>query len=249
MVRPVGQRGLPGGRGPPTNAPRRELDRERTALQNQEKRLVGEIKGMAQKGQNDACKVMAKQMVRNRHAVRKFFQLKSHLQAVSLKITTAKSMNSMAHAMAGATKAMGAMNRQFNVPALRGIMMEFEKQNAKMDMTEDMMADAMDDVFDGSEEEEETEEVVNQVLDEIGINLQMQLVDAPGAAPAPAQGQRQAVALGAGAGGGPGAGAGGGAGDGAGAGGGDAPSAPPAGGGGGGLDDDLQARLDALRKG
>lgn len=74
----------------------------------------------------------------------------SHLQAVSLKITAAKSMNSMAQAMAGATKAMGAMNRQFNIPALRGIMMEFEKQNSKMEMTQEMMDDAMDDVFEAS---------------------------------------------------------------------------------------------------
>ena len=69
----------------------------------------------------------------------------SHLQAVSLKITAAKSMDSMAHAMAGATKAMGAMNRQFNLPALRGIMMEFEKQNNKMEQTQDMMDDVFDD--------------------------------------------------------------------------------------------------------
>lgn len=34
----------------------------------------------------DAVKVMAKSLVRNRHAVNKLFQLKSQLQAVSLRI-------------------------------------------------------------------------------------------------------------------------------------------------------------------
>ncbi len=43
------------------------------------------------------------------------------------------------------------------------------------------MQDAMEDAFDDVEDEEETEQIVNQVLDEIGINLDQQLVDAPGA--------------------------------------------------------------------
>ena len=96
----------------------RELDRERTGLQQQEKKLIMEIKKMAKEGQmvswgrtggrgggaadprsarspppnthlstpQDAVKVMAKSLVRNRHAVNKLFQLKSQLQAVSLRI-------------------------------------------------------------------------------------------------------------------------------------------------------------------
>jgi hypothetical protein len=103
----------------------RELDRERMQLQQQEKKLVVEIKKMAKEGQmvrghgtwraarrsqwsrphrgahtrsapppprpaplrrQDAVKVMAKSLVRNRHAVTKMFQLKSQLQAVSLRM-------------------------------------------------------------------------------------------------------------------------------------------------------------------
>ena len=42
---------------------------------------------------------------------------------------TLKSTQAMADAMRGATKAMGAMNRQMNLPAMQKIMMEFERQN------------------------------------------------------------------------------------------------------------------------
>lgn len=45
-------------------------------MQTQEKKLIAEIKQMAGKGQNDACKIMAKQLVRNRRAIQKFYQLK-----------------------------------------------------------------------------------------------------------------------------------------------------------------------------
>ena len=75
----------------------------------------------------------------------------------------------------------------------------------------------------GEGEEDETDELVNQVLDEIGVNLDSELVGAPGgkqAAPAAAASERHAAeAMGA-----------------------------AAGGGGDDGDDDLQARLNNLRK-
>ncbi|GAB4842945.1 hypothetical protein Ancab_012923 [Ancistrocladus abbreviatus] len=45
-----------------------------------------------------------------------------------------------------------------------------------------MGGDAIDDALEGDEEEEETEELVNQVLDEIGIDVNQELVNAPSSA-------------------------------------------------------------------
>lgn len=72
--------------------------------------------------------------------------------------------------MKGATQLLGSMNRQMNLPALQRIAMEFEKENDIMDQRQEMMDDAIDDVT-GLEDEEEGEEVVNKVLDEIGVDL------------------------------------------------------------------------------
>ena len=60
----------------------------------------------------DAVKIMAKDLVRTRRYVKKFIMMKANIQAVSLKIQTLKSNNSMAQAMKGVTKAMATMNRQ-----------------------------------------------------------------------------------------------------------------------------------------
>lgn len=248
----------------------RELDRERTGLQSQEKKLIMEIKKMAKEGQMEAVKVMARSLVRNRHAVNKLFSLKSQLQAVSLRVATLKSTHAMAGAMKGATRAMASMNRRMNIPALAKITRDFERQNERMEMSSEVMGDAVDGLFEEGGEEEETDELVGQVLDEIGISLNADLAKVPQAQAAgePAvavESQPQAIALGAGGPGAPGRrppppGAQGG------------PSAPPGGGGvagglpnappppppaplhhapsadGSGLDDDLQARLDRLRK-
>lgn len=76
----------------------------------------------------------------------------------------------MMQSMKGATTLLGSMNRQMNLPALQRIAMEFEKENDIMDQRQEMMDDAIDDVT-GLEDEEESEDVVNQVLDEIGVDL------------------------------------------------------------------------------
>jgi len=196
----------------------REIERERQGLQAQEKKLITEIKKTAKEGQMGAVKVMAKDLIRTRHQITKFYQLKSQLQGVSLRVQTLKSTQAMGDAMKGVTKAMGQMNRQLNLPGLQRIMQEFERQNERMEMVSEVMGDAIDDALEGDEEEEETEELVNQVLDEIGIDINQELVGAPSAAVAqPASAGRVAQAEGTG----------------------NADS---------GIDADLQARLDNLRR-
>jgi len=222
----------------------RELDRERTKLEQQEKKLVADIKKSAKAGQMGACKVMAKDLVRTRRYTQKFYQMRTQLQAVSLRIQTLRSNQQMAEAMRGATRAMASMNRGMNLPAIQRIMNEFEKESSTMDMKQEMMEDAVDDVMDdeAEDEEEEGDKILKEVLDEIGVSLSQQLADTPSALAAlsaPVSNKREAVALG-----------------------GDAhppvmsnptnnasaPAVGPSAGGGGSDVDDLQARLDALRK-
>lgn len=102
--------------------------------------------------------------------VQKFYQMRTQLQAISLRIQTVRSNEQMMQSMKGATQLLGSMNRQMNLPALQRIAMEFEKENDIMEQRQEMMDDAIDDVT-GVEDEEEGEEVVNQVLDEIGVDL------------------------------------------------------------------------------
>lgn len=149
----------------------RELDRERTKLENQEKKLVADIKKNAKNGQMGAVKVQAKDLVRTRRYIQKFYQMRTQLQAISLRIQTVRSNQQMMESMKGATKLLGSMNRQMNLPALQRIAMEFEKENDIMDQRQEMMDDAIDDVTGLEDDEVEGEEVVNQVLDEIGVDL------------------------------------------------------------------------------
>lgn len=220
----------------------REIDRERLGMERQEKKLVMDIRKMAKQGQVNAAKVMAKDLVRTRKNVSKFHELRSQLQAVSLRMQTLQSTAAMAEAMRGCSLAMMSMNQRMNLPALQQVIMQFQMQSEKMDMKQEMIGETLDDIFEDDEEEDEVDTVVNQILDEIGVSLGGELANAPNGAVA--EGQRnqegKAVAI-AGNGGddkkpkGPG---------------GVPPAGPSASGGGGEgdlTDDALFARLDALK--
>lgn len=83
------------------NKAMRDLDRERMKMEQQEKKIIADIKKMAKEGQMDAVKIMAKDLVRTRRYIKKFMLMKANIQAVSLKIQTLKSQNTMAQAMKG----------------------------------------------------------------------------------------------------------------------------------------------------
>ncbi|XP_047003461.1 charged multivesicular body protein 2a [Schistocerca americana] len=161
------------------NKAMRDLDRERARMEQQEKKIIADIKKMAKDGQMDAVKIMAKDLVRTRRYTKKFMLMKANIQAVSLKIQTLRSQNAMAQAMKGVTRAMQNMNRQLNLPQIQRILQEFEKQSEIMDMKEEMMNDAIDDAMEEDEDEEESEAVVSQVLDELGLQLTDQLSGLP----------------------------------------------------------------------
>lgn len=228
----------------------RDLDRERMKMEQQEKKVIADIKKLAKDNQMDAVKIMAKDLVRTRRQARKFMLMKAniqvkspsihpstlsnkilyHFQAVSLKIQTLKSQNTMAQAMKGVSRAMANMNRQLNLPQIQQILHEFEKQSEIMDMKEEMINDAIDDAMEDEGDEEESDAVVAQVLDELGLQLTDQLSGLPQASGAlSVSGIKQPQAAGAVA-----------AGGGGGAAGAESPS--------GDADDELQKRLDNLRR-
>jgi len=65
--------------------------------------------------------------------------------------------------MGTAAKAMAAVGEANDPKEIQKIMMQFQKENAKMDMAGEMMDDALDGAFDTEETEDETDEVMNQV--------------------------------------------------------------------------------------
>ncbi|KAL7676505.1 hypothetical protein ACOME3_002758 [Neoechinorhynchus agilis] len=165
------------------NRAMRELDRERSKLENQEQKVIADVKQMAKRGQMDAVRILARDLIRTRGRIKKFILMRANIQAVSLKITTLKSQNAMTQAMKGVSRTMLRMNQQLKIPQVTRIMQDFEKQSQMLEMKDEMISDVIDSALtadgDFDDEDAESDRLVEQVLDELGIELQSQLNSLP----------------------------------------------------------------------
>jgi len=159
----------------------RDVERERHDLEKTEKKLEADIKLAAKQGNKQAVTILAKQLVNLRKQKTKTYAITSKVQAIGTQGKLMHSNMKMADAMGTTTKSMVAMNKVMDPQKTAQTMREFEKQNARMEMTEEMISDTLDDILDESGDEEEQDAIVSQVLDEIGIEITGKLVDAPSA--------------------------------------------------------------------
>ncbi|CAH8504151.1 unnamed protein product [Schistosoma rodhaini] len=157
----------------------REIEREKGQLERERTRITNEIRMLAKRGQIDAVRVMAKQLVRTDSYIKKFSLMHSNITALSMKIQTLKSTATMASAMKQVALTMRKMNATMQLPQFQKVMMEFEKQAETMEMKQDMMSDVIDDAIGDQDDIEDSEAVVNKVLEELGIDLNAQLSNLP----------------------------------------------------------------------
>ncbi|KAH0786775.1 vacuolar protein sorting-associated protein 2 1 [Histomonas meleagridis] len=149
----------------------REIERERSRLQAQETKMKSEMKKLAAKGETESVMIIAKDLVRNRQAMKKFLKLGSQMESLGLRIETIKAQAGVNKALKGAAQAMHQLNRMVNVPQMQMIMQKFMMENEMMDMKGEMVDEAMDDIWEDDETdlEEETAAQYAQIFGEIGI--------------------------------------------------------------------------------
>jgi len=154
---------------------RRDIDREIRALDRQEAKLQVEIKALANKGQMNAAKLMAKELVRVRKQREQLMATKVKLGQVSARTEAVGATMAVQNAMTGATKAIKTANQITSPTKLQNTMAEYEKQSQIMALQDEML----DEVLDDPSQESEAEELVNKVYDEIGLELNSKLVNTP----------------------------------------------------------------------
>lgn len=154
----------------------REIERERTRLQQQETKMKAEMKRLAAKNETESVMILAKDVVRNRAAMHKFLRLSSTLEGLGLRIETIKAQAGVTQALKGAAGAMNQLNKMIKVPELQMIMQKFMMENEMMDMKGEMVDEAMDDLWDEDGDlETETAQQYAQVFTEMGIQMPPEL--------------------------------------------------------------------------
>lgn len=125
--------------------------------------------------QNGAVRVLAKQVVNIRASKERLQKSHAHLNSLKTTGSTMAANLAVSNAMTGAARVMAAVNQQTNMESMSAAMQEMEKQMQMSEMQEELL----DDLLEDSDEEVEADDVMAQVFDEIGLDLNANLVSAP----------------------------------------------------------------------
>jgi len=159
----------------------RDIERDRRDLEVQEKQVEADIRKLAKQGNKEGCVILAKQLINLRKQKTRSYGMSAKMSGINSQTKTMMSSMKMADAMKNTTKVVGQMNKNMDPMKVAQTMQEFEKANAKIDMSEEMINDALDNILSESGDEDEEDAVVNKILDELNIETSGKLANAPSA--------------------------------------------------------------------
>ncbi len=157
----------------------RELEREIEKMKSSQKKLEKDIKKYAKENQTATVKIMVRDLVRNKNYVNRFIMMKTQLTAVGLKIQTIKSNEAMSSAMKDVSKCLVLLNKQMSVPELQKVMNDFMSEQEKNDIQQEIMNDTMDEAMMEDDSEQQEDAIYNQVMDELGLKFGEEVPMAP----------------------------------------------------------------------
>eukprot|EP00800_Vazella_pourtalesii_P022696 TRINITY_DN895_c0_g2_i2.p1 TRINITY_DN895_c0_g2~~TRINITY_DN895_c0_g2_i2.p1 ORF type:complete len:203 (-),score=67.92 TRINITY_DN895_c0_g2_i2:75-683(-) len=143
------------------------MERQIKGIQREEQKVTRQIKDAAKKGNMDAAKILAKEMVQSHRAVNKLYASKAQLNSVSMQMDHQLAMIKMAGSMERSTEVMKAMEKVIKLPEIRKNMMDMAREMHKAGVIEDMLTDTLDGLDDQDLEDvanTEVEKILSEVL-------------------------------------------------------------------------------------
>jgi len=151
----------------------RDIQREIAISEREERATQAEIRQLAKKGDLDAVKRRAGDLIRQRAQTTRMRKLVSQIKTLQTTIRTMQTVQQMSLAMRQITQSMVSMNRVLNLASLTKTIETFQKQSMAMDEKGEALEHVLTQL--DPEQEKASAELVSQVLDEMGIDLQAQL--------------------------------------------------------------------------
>ena len=112
----------------------RNIDRERTKLQNQEAKTLKQIKDLAMKNQHGPARILSKDLVRNRTQVKMYYTMASQMRVIETQLGAAQMNAQMMESLKGVNDVMSKVNASMNPQQMNQIMKEFSMETEKMGM-------------------------------------------------------------------------------------------------------------------
>lgn len=148
-------------------------------MQRAEKRAKAEIKAAANKNQNEAARILAKQVLNTRKTIGKLAMAKANMldlgNEMKIQLATLRTVSSLQQS----TKVSQAVGRLIKIPQLQASMKDMAREMHRAGLIQEQMDDVFSIVTESEDLEEDAALAVEQILQEVAGETLAKLAFAP----------------------------------------------------------------------
>ena len=153
------------------NKEMRRIDRDVEGMDRSEKTTISEIKKLAEKKEFNAMRILAKELVRHRHAKERLMLTKTQLNSVSNQLAQQMAMTKLGSVFEKSAEIMASMNELININEVHDMMVQMGREMENAGLIEAVMSDGIEQTLgDTVEMEELTQQEVNKLFEELAID-------------------------------------------------------------------------------
>ena len=117
----------------------RAVEKERIRCENEEKKLINEIKNLAKHNKHEPAKILIKDLVRIRKSIDQMYLMHSQLKAMQLTMNNIVSNAAISNALKTASVTMKHVNESMDINQIKQVIKNFAKESGKMEMRQEVV--------------------------------------------------------------------------------------------------------------
>ena len=145
----------------------RKIDGQVRKIQREEQKAVVSAKQAGKQGDNVAVRMLAKEILGARKAVKRLITAKTQMNSIGMQLQQQASMLKLAGTMQKSTQIMAQMNQLTKIPELQAVVMNMSREMTKAGLIEEMMDETMESALDGEISDSELDTEVGKVVEEV----------------------------------------------------------------------------------
>ncbi len=157
----------------------RRLERSKKKLENKERQNERKIRTALQKGDMEAARLYANDVVRSRKWARGYQSLVSKIDGLIFKLERTDAVQSLAGEMRSVANSLREASAALNMEGLDDTVKDLESTMENVDIASDMMEDSVDGLFSADIDESEVDNLLGEYGAEVGVTASTGLPTAP----------------------------------------------------------------------
>lgn len=149
----------------------RQMDRELSTTNMQEKTVMREIRTLAEKQDIPMVKCKARELIRTRAHRQRLVITQQGLKSLAYELNMMSSTQKNQEIISQTTKILTSLNTNMDVKTTYKMLIDFERQHTLINEKQEIMSETLDGVFEADNEDMATDEAMSNVFEEMGLDL------------------------------------------------------------------------------